>query len=377
VALLTILPLPGIGRLRGEAGVPTASPRLQASEQSAPACQPAPLAARAAAVLVAGMPGTQRPSDPLASSLPRLGVGGVLLTDGNVRSREQVRALTAALRARSPRPLLVTTDEEGGEVSSFRSILGPSGPASTTGAEPAAKLTDRGQTLGRILRDLGITGDLAPVADVSDPGGSSIGSRSFSGDPATASRDALAVARGLSAAGVVPAVKHFPGLGRARDDTHRSIASVTADRADLARRDLRPFVDAVGAGIPIVMVGHASYPALGIAGQPASMSPAAYRLLRSLGFQGVAITDSLGMGAVNLRYDYPQAAVRALQAGADALLFTDGRQAQRMRDAIVRAVRDGQLPEARLDEAAARVTALSGGNAPNLTCRDASLPALR
>jgi beta-N-acetylhexosaminidase len=88
------------------------------------------------------------------------------------------------------------------------------------------------------------------------------------------------------------------------------------------------------------------------------------------------MTDSLGMGAVNLRYGYPAAAVQALLAGADSLLFTDGTQAERMRDAIVDAVRRGQLPEARLDEAAARMTALAGGNPRELTCRDVALPSL-
>ena len=92
------------------------------------------------------------------------------------------------------------------------------------------------------------------------------------------------------------------------------------------------------------------------------MSPAAYALLRQLGFRGVAMTDSLGMGAVNLRYDYPDAAVQALHAGADALLFTDGTQAKRMRDAIVSAVQNHRLSGARLNEAAARMTALAGGD---------------
>ena len=284
--------------------------------------------------------------------------------------------MTSALRKRSDRPLLITSDEEGGQVSTFRPLLGPSESAYANGKLPADVLFSRAQVLGNYLRHLGLSGDLAPVADVTTGGGSSIGSRSYSSSPGAASRDALAVAGGLSAGGVVPTLKHFPGLGRAEGDTHREVAVVDTPRAEFDRSDLAPFVDAIHAGVPVIMVSHAAYPSLGISDEPASMSPAAYALLRQLGFTGVAMSDSLGMGAVNLRYDYPKAAVQGLRAGADALLFTDGTQAKRMRDAIVSAVRSGELPESRLDEAAARVTALAGGDPKTLTCLDVQLPTM-
>jgi beta-N-acetylhexosaminidase len=347
-----------------------------AAPQAAAPCTPAPLKSRAASVLVAGLPGTLKPGDPLVGSLTKLGVGGVLLTQRNVQSADQVRALTAALRQHSARPLYVTTDEEGGEVSSFRPVLGRSDSAYSIGSKGEAELFSRGRLLGSFLKRLGINGDLAPVTDVTSGTGSAIGSRSFSADAGTVTTDVLASARGLSASGITPAVKHFPGLGRPDNDTHTEVATVDASRNDLEKTDLAPFTAAIRSGVPVVMVGHAAYPSLGIAGQPASMSPAAYALLRQLGFRGVAMTDSLGMGAVNLRYDYPVAAVQALRAGADALLFTDGTQAKRMRDAIVNAVLRGQLPEARLNEAAARTTALAGGDPKTFSCVDVRLPSL-
>ncbi len=342
----------------------------------APACVPAPLAARAAAVLVAGLPETLTPKDPLATSLPRLGVGGVLLTQRNVQTDTQVAALTAALRSRSPHPLLITTDEEGGEVSTFRPLFGRTESAYAVGGRDPKLLKARGTFVGSFLHNLGVTGDLAPVADVTRGDSSAIGSRSYSSDAATAGRDALAVAGGLAAGGVSPTLKHFPGLGRSSDDTHKELAVIDAPRADLTGTDLAPFVEAIHAGIPTIMVGHATYPELGITNGPASLSPAAYKLLRDLGFTGVAMTDSLGMGAVNQRFDYPDAGVRALVAGADALLFTDGNQAVRMRDAIVAAVTSGVLPESRLDEAASKVAALGGADPVALTCRDVKLPSL-
>ena len=358
------------------AAEPDQEARPVAPSPAAAPCSPAPLTTRAAAVLVAGLPGTLKPNDPLVGSLTKLGVGGVLLTQRNVQSTEQVQALTAALRKHSSRPLYITTDEEGGEVSSFRPVLGRSDSAYSLGSKSDAEMFARARLLGAFLKRLGINGDLAPVTDVTSGSGSAIGSRSYSADAATVTSHVLATARGLSASGVAPAVKHFPGLGRPSDDTHTEVAVVDASRTDLEKTDLTPFGAAVRSGVPVVMVGHAAYPALGIKDQPASMSPAAYALLRDLGFRGVAMTDSLGMGAVNLRYDYPQAAVQALRAGADALLFTDGTQAQRMRDAIVAAVRSGQLSGARLDEAAARTTALAGGDPMTLSCVDVRLPSV-
>jgi beta-N-acetylhexosaminidase len=353
-----------------ESGDPAALP------QAAATCSPAPLTTRAASVLIAGLPETLKPNDPLVGSLAKLGVGGVLLTQRNVQSTEQVQALTAALRKKSPRPLYITTDEEGGEVSSFRPVLGRSDSAYSLGSKSDAELFARGRLLGAFLKRVGINGDLAPVTDVTSNAGSAIGSRSYSADAHTVTTHVLATARGLSASGVAPTVKHFPGLGRPDDDTHTDIAVVDASRKDLENTDLAPFRAAIAGGVPVVMVGHAVYPSLGIKDQPASMSPAAYALLRELGFQGVAMTDSLGMGAVNLRYDYPVAAVQALRAGADALLFTDGTQAKRMRDAIVNAVQRGQLSEGRLNEAAARTTALAGGDPMALSCVDVRLPSV-
>jgi beta-N-acetylhexosaminidase len=137
-----------------------------------------------------------------------------------------------------------------------------------------------------------------------------------------------------------------------------------------------PFQRAIDAGAPVVMLNHLGYRSMD-PGLPASLSPMAYAALREMGFRGVAMTDSLGMGAVHGRWDFPEAAVMAVTAGADAVLATDGSHAVRMRDALVAAVRSGALPEERLSEAAARVTALAGGDPVALTCLPADLPTLR
>ncbi|HVL02884.1 MAG TPA: glycoside hydrolase family 3 N-terminal domain-containing protein, partial [Acidimicrobiales bacterium] len=153
------------------------------------------------------------------------------------------------------------------------------------------------------------------------------------------------------------------------------LPTVDASLEELQESDLVPFVDLIDAGVPVVMLDHIAYtvfdPEL-----PASLSPKAYQFLREMGFEGVAMTDSVGMGAVNLMWSFPEAAVLSVSAGADAVLTTDGSQARAMRDALVEAVRSGRLPEARLDEAAARMVALAGGDTMAATCRSVELPQL-
>ncbi len=329
-------------------------------------------------MLVVGLPGVTTAQDPLAAQVADLGVGGVFLSRPNVVDAAQVRALSAGLRERAGRPLLVSTDEESGRVSVARDVLG-AGPSPRTLAATSTPEQVRAYAagVGRGLRDLGIDLDLAPVLDLdAGPARGVVGDRSFGPDPARAGAYGLAFSRGLADAGVTPTVKHFPGQGASAVDTHRAAAVAGTPLAELRDSHLAPFARAVDAGAPVVMLGHLGYAALD-GDLPASLSPAAYALLRSLGFRGVAMTDSVGMGAVNLRWDFPEAAVRAVAAGADAVLATDGTRAPRMVEALVAAVRDGSLPEARLSEAAARVTALAGGDPAALTCRAVELPVLR
>jgi beta-N-acetylhexosaminidase len=331
----------------------------------------------AAETLIVGLPDTVSPDDPLALSAPALGVGGILLESANVQSADQVRTLISAVKTRRGGPLLVSTDEEGGRVTSFSSAIGWEASARSTSPLGPVALQQRAKALGTALHNLGVTLDFAPDLDVTGgPDVAPIGDRSYSNDPATASADALAVARGLSEGGVTPVIKHFPGLGSADANTDLASIVVNDPAWSLIYRDMRPFIDAINAGAPAVMVGHAQYPALGDPSLPASLSPVIYQKLRDIPFRGVTITDSLGAGAVNLRFDFPVAAVNALAAGVDGLLTTDANQALRMRDAIVGAVQTHHLPAARVADAAAHVMALAGADPYPLTCVHVSLPKL-
>ncbi|MCA1713398.1 MAG: glycoside hydrolase family 3 protein [Actinobacteria bacterium] len=346
---------------------------LTAASPTAASCTPAPLEQRAGAVIMVGLPGVTRADDPLAKKVLSLGVSGIFLAAGNVQSPAQVRDLTTGLRAAAGRPLLVSTDEESGRVAATRAVVGegPS-PRRLARQRTPEQVRDLAAEIGRDLHHVGINLDFAPLVDLDDgPSGQVIGDRSFSKDPATTERYAGAFAEGLAAGGVTPTIKHFPGHGRSAADSHLGSSKVTATLDDLRLTDLAPFQQLIERGAPIVMMNHLDYSALDPE-LPASLSPAAYSLLRSMGFRGVAVTDSLGMGAVNLRWDFPEAAVRAIEAGADSAFATDGNQAARMRAAIVTAVRSGRISEQRLNEAAARLTALAGGDPMTLTCTSAT-----
>ncbi len=368
----------GAALLAGCSATPEgSSARPAAAAAPTPSCQPAPLERRAASVLIVGLPHVTSASDVLGQSVVDLGVGGLFISEPNVRSEAQLTALLSGLRTRADRPLLISTDEESGRVAVNREIVGdgPS-PRRLARQQSSAQVRAFAADIGSRLADVGITLDLAPVLDLDDgPSGGVIGDRSFSADPLRAAEYGLAFSSGLLDAGVAPTVKHFPGQGRSTKDTHATTDLVDATVEELESTDLVPFQRAIDAGAPVIMLNHLSYSALGV-GLPASMNPRAYALLREMGFSGVAITDSVGMGAIYPRWDFPESAVQAVGAGADAVLTTDGNQAKRMTDALVAAVRSGRLPEDRLNEASARVTALAGGDPRAMSCVPVSLPEL-
>ncbi len=378
LAVLTASLLAGCAA-SGATPTPVAEPDISPSPavSATPACTPAPLAKRAAATLIVGIPGVISAADALGQQVVDLGVGGLFLSEPNVESQAQLTALVSGLRARAGRPLLVSTDEESGRVAVTREIVGagPS-PRRLAREKTPAQVRAYARGIGEELKAVGVDLDLAPLLDLdaTAPRGV-IGDRSFSADPAVTTAYGLAFSAGLVEAGVKPTMKHFPGQGRSTTDTHKEGAVVPTSLEELRTTDLAPFQAAIDAGAPVIMLNHLGYDALD-PDLPASLSPKAYALLRSMGFTGVAMTDSVGMGAVNLRFDFDKAAVKAVSAGVDAVLATDGNQALRMRDALVAAVADGSLPEARLSEAAARVTALAGGDPMAMSCLAVTSPTL-
>jgi beta-N-acetylhexosaminidase len=285
-------------------------------------------------------------------------VGGLLLFRRNVAAAGQVRALLAALRGRAAIPLEIAVDQEpGSRVARLAGIVRASPSARRLGRMPPDRVYRYGLATGRDLAALGVTADLAPVLDVTGSSGDGvIGDRSFGADPDTVSRAAVAYLRGLTAGGVAPVGKHFPGHGATTVDSHERLPVVAATSARLAAHDLAPFRAAIRSGLDAVMVGHLVVRAVD-ARAPATLSRAVVGgLLREdMGFDGLVVSDALEMGAIAASWPLPVAAERALAAGVDQLILSDHTAVPAVLAHLERAVAAGRLPDARVREAFLRV----------------------
>ena len=316
---------------------------------------------QAGQVIVATYSGLEPPTDLVRD----LHLGGVILMGDNVPTGRDgmsaLRDVTRRIQMADARgyPLVVAVDQEGGPVARVGLPATEFPPGMAHGAADDVRTSRQvAAASGTELAALGFTMVYAPVADVTTVTDPTIGVRSPGDRPALVGRVAVAQAQGFASAGVVPVLKHFPGHGSVPADSHLELPVQQAPSEQLEQRDLRPFARAVRDGVPAVMVAHIDVRALD-AGVPASLSrPVVTGVLReSLGFEGVVVTDSLGMAAVADRYTSSESAVAALRAGADLLLMPPDPRAAR--DGVVQAVRTGELTRSRLRQAAQRVVALS------------------
>ncbi len=290
--------------------------------------------------------------------------GGVILFSRNLLDPGQIRALTDALYRALPVPPFIALDQEGGRVNRLKGIVGPTPPVYDLARRPGASADIRrhAEATATALKSLGFNVNLAPVLDLSGPDpGNGIGDRAFGEDPGRVADLARVFLGTHVRAGVIPVGKHFPGLGSARADTHLTLPVIRRSRALLWKRDLLPY-RRLRALMPIVMVGHAYYPALqGKRPAPATLSRAVVeRLLRRrIGYRGLILTDDLEMGAVDQDLDGGEQARAALEAGSDGLMFcrSEGRILE-ARDALLRAFAAGDLPSARLNGSLRRILSL-------------------
>ncbi|GAA1389293.1 glycoside hydrolase family 3 N-terminal domain-containing protein [Luteococcus peritonei] len=311
-------------------------------------------------VLMPGFEGSRVPHwlrGPLAD-----GLAAVCLFAPNVADRAAATALCCELRELSP-GVVIGIDEEGGDVTRLHAATGSPLPGlGALGAvddEEAARRA--GRLLGADLAGCGITLDLTPVLDVaSEPANPVIGSRSFGASPDQVARLGAALVSGLHEHGVAACGKHFPGHGDTTVDSHVGLPVIDAPRQVVLERDVAPFAALAGV-LDAVMTGHLLVPALGEG--PASLSSWCYALLRETGFEGVALTDALGMRAVS-GADIGPAVVQALAAGADlccldAPMQRDGRTTfEQARRAVEAALADGFLDPAALEASGERNRAL-------------------
>jgi beta-glucosidase-like glycosyl hydrolase len=288
-------------------------------------------------------------------------LGQPAATDGPSISSTNAAIQAQAAAAGAP-PLFIATDEEGGGVARLSNVIGalPWEQQQAQDYTPA-QLQQVMAGHAAAMAGLGFNMDLAPVVDTAPPGDTigDEGLRSYSENGQTAAAYGVAASRGLEAGGVVPVLKHFPGLGHANGDTDDGPAS-TPPLSQLQGDDLIPFAQGIAAGAPAVMVSNATVPGL-TNGLPASLSPASYTYLQaSLGFGGLTMTDALDAGAISgAGYTQPAAAVAAVEAGDDLVLI-DGDQFSAVVAALTQAVNTAALPIARVNAAVEAILTAKG-----------------
>lgn len=338
---------------------PAAPPAPPAPPPPSPAQQRVPqdLRAKVASLMVVGVSNERQ-----ARAALDQGVGGLIIP-----SWADPALLTAeghnidALRAEYRYPFSVAIDFEGGRVQRHTDVLGQFMAPRELATRPPEVIQGTGYDIGRALRARGVNVDYAPLLDLDVTGLAIVGDRAFSGHPEEVVRVGTLFAQGLIDAHVTPTFKHFPGHGRASGDTHHELA-VTPPLDQVRELDMRPFGPLL-ARFPhaSVMMGHMIVPGMGPEGVPSSLNPEAYRILREGDypggepFGGVVVTDDLsGMRGILDYAPTPQAVKLAIAAGADQALWSSGADIPHVIDVVVAAVESGELPEARVDEAAVR-----------------------
>jgi beta-N-acetylhexosaminidase len=280
--------------------------------------------------LMIAFAGTEVPANVQQSLAANAFAGVTLFREHNVRSAAQVRALTTALQqgARTDsRPLLIATDQEGGQLNALGEEPTAFAGAMALGAAGDVALTERvGRATAIELRAMGVNVNYAPVCDLATtPDNPALGIRSFGDAPAAVAEHAAAYVRGLQAEGVAATAKHFPGHGDITADTHHGLATLAASREEIAQRELVPFRAAIQAGVRMVMAGHVAVPSITSDDDlPASLArEIVTTLLREeLDFDGLAITDALDMRAVAQGAAQVVDVITAVRAGEDLLLGT-------------------------------------------------------
>ena len=286
-------------------------------------------------------------------------VGGIILFDRNMESKDQVKSLITDInktgKSAGLTPLFIGIDQEGGAVARMEDQLIKVPPAEELGKEPIEQAVSLAKQSGTELKGLGFNINFAPVADL----GLTYG-RSFSTNPDEAVRYASAVGKAYDEAGVWYSYKHFPGIGKTDVDLHADTSVVPVSKETLLNEDTKVFVDLIKQSKPntyAIMVSHAMYPQID-ADHPSSLSKAIITdwLRKDMGYNGVVVTDDMDMGALAKHYTFGDMAVQSILAGSDILLVChEYEHMQEAYNGLMKAVKDGRISKERLDESVKRI----------------------
>ena len=309
-------------------------------------------------LLMIGIHGTTL-NDDAKFMLNEYRVGGIILFDRNMESKDQVKTLIADInkagKSAGLTPLFLGIDQEGGAVARMENQLIKVPPAEELGNAPIEQAASLAKQSGAELKDLGFNINFAPVADL----GLTYG-RSYSTNPDEVVRYAGAVGKAYDEAGLWYSYKHFPGIGKTDVDLHADTSIVPVSKETLLSEDTKVFVDLIKQSKPntyTIMVSHAIDPQID-PDHPASLSKAIITdwLRKDMGYNGVVITDDMDMGALAKHYTFGDMAVQSILAGSDILLVChEYEHMQAAYNGLMKAVKDGRISKERLDESVKRI----------------------
>ena len=309
-------------------------------------------------LLMIGIHGTTL-NDDAKFMLNEYRVGGIILFDRNMESKDQVKTLITDInkagKSAGLTPLFLGIDQEGGAVARMDDKLIKVPPAEEVGKMPVEQAVSLAKQSGAELKDLGFNINFAPVADL----GLTYG-RSYSTSPDEVVRYAGAVGKAYDEAGLWYSYKHFPGIGKTDVDLHADTSIVPVSKETLLSEDTKVFIDLIKQSKPntyTIMVSHAMYPQID-PDHPASLSKAIITdwLRKDIGYNGVVVTDDMDMGALAKHYTFGDMAVQSILAGSDILLVChEYEHMQEAYNGLMKAVKDGRISKERLDESVKRI----------------------
>lgn len=309
-------------------------------------------------LLMIGIHGTTL-NDDAKFMLNEYRVGGIILFDRNMESKDQVKTLITDInkagKSAGLTPLFLGIDQEGGAVARMDDKLIKVPPAEEVGKMPVEQAVSLAKQSGAELKDLGFNINFAPVADL----GLTYG-RSYSTSPDEVVRYAGAVGKAYDEAGLWYSYKHFPGIGKTDVDLHADTSIVPVSKETLLSEDTKVFIDLIKQSKPntyTIMVSHAMYPQID-PDHPASLSKAIITdwLRKDIGYNGVVVTDDMDMGALANHYTFGDMAVQSILAGSDILLVChEYEHMQEAYNGLMKAVKDGRISKERLDESVKRI----------------------
>lgn len=293
------------------------------------------------------------------NALNEYAVGGFIYFSKNIIDKEQLIEMLSNTTPKSKYPIFLAVDEEGGEVSRVASsdieVIQVDDMATIGSNGDTTAAYEAGVTIGSYLNELGFNLNFAPVADIASADSAVLGNRSF-GDDATIVADMTGnIIEGMEGTGISACMKHFPGIGSTDGDTHDGRVEITKSLDEMRTSDFLPFEAGIESGVDCIMVSHAIATGIDTEGLPSSLSEQVITtvLRGELGYDGVVITDALNMGAITEYYTSEEAAVMAIEAGADMLLMPEDFEAAY--NAVLTAVQDGTISEERINESLRRI----------------------